>query len=321
MDGGKSWSAANAGLTAMSITRVAVDPHRPSTIWALGWTRLFNSEDDGRTWRAGNWGEPGLFASAFAIDQLNPNIIYAGLDNQEVWAGRLFQSTDGGTSWTASLLHCGIENLAPDPRNPNTIYAGTDWCGLYNTTDDGVSWNQVYASAEVGTIAIDPLDANTLYMAAVGNKTSGGLRIYKTLDGGVNWTSANSGLPDAGTDSVAALLIDPKIPNTLYAGVRDGLSGKSTLYGSTDGAASWNWIALGYPLAIDPQSPNVLYAALGDYTGVDAVFRSTDQGLNWTDVSAGLAGSYVGNLAFDPVDPSTVFAATNAGIFSITFVP
>ena len=68
-------------------------------------------------------------------------------------------------------------------------------------------------------------------------------------------------------------------------------------------------------MLIDPQNPATLYA--GTYAGV---FRSTDGGVNWTAVNAGLTSHAVVSLAFDPHDPATLYAGTlGGGVFGITF--
>ena len=65
----------------------------------------------------------------------------------------------------------------------------------------------------VRTLAIDPTDSMTLYAVS-----SGG--VFKSTDGGANWSPINNGLPNF---FVSALVIDPISPMTLYAGTSRGL--------------------------------------------------------------------------------------------------
>jgi hypothetical protein len=65
---------------------------------------------------------------------------------------------------------------------------------------------------EIGALAIDPATPTTLYAG-----TSRG--VFKSTNGGGNWSEANSGLTNTG---VRALAIDPATPTTLYAGTWGG---------------------------------------------------------------------------------------------------
>ncbi len=321
-DGGTNWRAANAGLLGQSTIKVAVDPQHPGTLYAAGWTRVFKSEDGGRTWRGGNWGAPTLFTGTLAIDPQNPNTIYAGQGSIDFLGslGGSFKSTDGGMNWTAMRvpgLHagvgCDIEDLVIDPQNPGTVYATSNSCGLSKTTDRGETWNVLDASS-CGSIVVDPLNSSTIYgprCVPGPNGSFGSSQVYKSLDGGMNWSLANSGL----SNPVTALLIDPKTPTTLYAGQYSNPAGYE-IYKSTDGAASWKRIGAGSPLAIDPQNSNILYALIAG-----GVSRSTDGGATWSSVNAGLPGPIAGALVFNPLNSNTVYAATIAGVFAITFTP
>ncbi len=78
-----------------------------------------------------------------------------------------------------------------------------------------------------------------------------GVGVYKSMDGGLNWQSANHGLTNLYINSLA---IDPTHPSTLYAGTYH-----NQVYKSQDGGNSWIWSGTGmqdqaivYTIAIDP---------------------------------------------------------------------
>jgi hypothetical protein len=115
--------------------------------------------------------------------------------------------------------------------DPNLVWVGTgennnrqssSWgdC-VYKSTDDGVHWTNMGLrnSKQVARIIIDPIDHDIVYVAALGDLwTSGGERgIYKSTDGGVNWTRVLDAGPDAGG---TALVMDPTNNKTLYAATR-----------------------------------------------------------------------------------------------------
>jgi hypothetical protein len=83
--------------------------------------------------------------------------------------------------------------------------------------------------------------------------------VFKSTNSGGNWTPVNSGLPS--DPSVFALAIDPKTPDTLYAGVWN-----RGVFKSTNGGETWAPVNNGLTntlvlaLAIDPKTPTNLYA-------------------------------------------------------------
>ena len=82
----------------------------------------------------------------------------------------------------------------------------------------------------VHALAIDPVTPTTLYAG-----TDGG-GVFKSTDGGGNWSAINTGLTNT---YVYALAIDPVTPTTLYAGTYDGV------FKSTDGGENWNAVNTG----------------------------------------------------------------------------
>jgi photosystem II stability/assembly factor-like uncharacterized protein len=294
-------------------------------------------------------------ALVVAINPQYSNTVYAGTANG------VFKSTDSGASW--SMANSGLPKpplipnvsvgttsvgvLAIDPRNPETIYADvlvspplgqTSTPNLFKSTDGGASWLAASSGLSVdrvnvdgthfvayviaGSLAIDPQDPNTLY-ATCANSCPPGSELFKSTDGGANWTAFGEGLPANGVLTIA---IDPLNPDTLYAVLRAGL------FKSTDGGANWIAAGSGLPtgnggsvvsLAIDPQNPDTLYTSIATCmpcTPSSGVFKSTDGGASWT--GSGLASSILVDpgysvplvLAIDPSNPNTVYAGTYDGI-------
>jgi hypothetical protein len=121
----------------------------------------------------------------------------------------------------------------------------------------------------VFSIAIDPNDPNTIYAGTPG----GG--IFKSSNGGENWSEVNTGLTHR---TVRALVINPKDSNTVYAGT----FGRG-VFKSTDGGESWSEVNPGLTnrnvtfLAIDPKNSNTIYAG----TNGNSIFASYDGGQTW----------------------------------------
>lgn len=271
---------------------------------------------------------------AIAVDPTTPTTVYAasGL------AG-IFKSTNGGGTWAAinnGLVASGsfstgsIVTLAVDPTTPTTLYAGTS-SGLLRSTDGGVNWNPLplvlSGLAAVDAVVIDPTTPTTIYVATTGWGPVGG-GVFKTTNGGTDWSAVGSGLPAApqsGLAGVTGLVIDPLTPTTLYA-VAGAYGSGTDLYKSIDGGTIWASASTGQSgtyvesLVIDPTAPTTLYAVLAPATGGGlGVFKTTDGGASWSAANSGLPGA-IWSVALDPASPSTLYAgeAITGGVFKST---
>ena len=179
---------------------------------------------------------------AVAIAPSNPQIVWVGTG--EDYNARLshpgsgiYKSTDGGDSWANKGLsdshHMSV--ILIHPQNPDVVYAAAMGYlfspnaerGVFKTADGGENWEQIlYIDEHTGVIdlVMDPTDPETLYAAAyekyrlpwhfeAGGENSA---IYKTQDGGANWTRLANGLPEGKLGRIG-LAIFPKDPNILYA--------------------------------------------------------------------------------------------------------
>jgi photosystem II stability/assembly factor-like uncharacterized protein len=251
-------------------------------------------------------GPGGGLVRALAPDPQNPGTLYAGKD------GGVFKSTDGGAHWSAmmaGLTSTNISVLAIDPRDSNTVYAGTEGGGVFKSTNGGAHWSPIntgliirWDAAYVIAFAIDPSDPNILFAG------TWGVGVFKSTDGGAHWTPMTTGLT---TSYVYMLVIDPLNPDILYAETHGG-----GVFKSTDGGTLWVPMNTGLtnlyaaPLVIDPLVPDTLYVG-----GGNGVFKSTNGGAEWS----ALIGSYVPALAIDPSNPSTVYAGSwGNGVYKST---
>lgn len=145
---------------------------------------------------------------------------------------------------------------------------------------------------------VDPSNPKTLYAA------TSDLGVFKSVDGGTTWASANSGI--AGT-SIQALAIDPVHPQTLYAAIVPGPGASaSAVYKSVDGANSWTMVDTEpfsvFQLAVDAQNPNIVWE-------IGASLRkTTDAGATWKSVA--FPGS-VQSMVLDPRVSGNLFAVSN----------
>jgi hypothetical protein len=108
--------------------------------------------------------------------------------------------------------------LAIDPSNPQTLYAGTGYGGVWKSSDGGANWaasSRGLTDSIVYSLAIDPGNPQTLYAGTV----NGGA--FKSSDGGASWAASSSGLPNSPYSDVWTLVIDSS--GILYALTSAGL--------------------------------------------------------------------------------------------------
>lgn len=232
--------------------------------------------------------------------------------------------------------------LVLDPSNSSTLYTGTflsqRWVastgvfldpqpipiipsGVFKSTNGGVTW--VHASAglprysgsinsahDVLALAIHPTTPSILWATTATTGVAVGLplfSLYKTIDGGLNWTESRSGIP-AGRD-IRALLVDPADGNVLYAAGGGTESNPGAVYKSDDGGATWRSISIGLPadsalaLAIDPVDRTVIHAGtnLGLWSQTQRPDADGDGASNATENNAPNSGDGNGDGTPDAI--------------------
>ncbi len=324
----------------VDIRSLAIDPTNPNIIYVGSRFGVFKTVDGGESWSAAGLGN--LSVEALAVDFVNPNTVFAGTyAGGNCFQTPLFKSTDGGETWSnqSTLVDCDISMIVMDPTSPNTLYAGSEvqyvFTGgiiLWKSVDGGAGWGGDRTGniglAHYGWV-INPANPQTLY--APGDVYDGfppnviysGL--FKSTDGGATWSA--TGL--TGKDRfVSAVSIDPRNPDTLYAGTLDyepGYRAFREMLKSTDGGVSWFAINSGLTglidttssisaLAIQADNPSTVYAG----TFGAGVFLSKNGGASWNEFNVGLTNLGVKALVIDP-SGRHLYAATSTGVFGCQF--
>jgi len=299
-NGGKQWGALP---TDPGLSTITTDPLRSGVLYGAGCGKFFTSQDAGRTWNRVNINSGDACPDQIIIHPADTRILYV-INSYE---GILLRSADGGR--TFGLLSVS-GSLALHPTNSQILYAGT-WEGIRKSVDGGVNWSLIRASPErVTALAISRIDPNVLYASAYRRG------VFKSTDGGETWLLASDGLA---SQEIAALLIHPTNPNSVYAG---GFLAGGGVYYTGDGGASWRAVNTGLvahsigAVAIDPRSPATLYAAAADTCeecgcGAGGMFKSVDGGLHWSFANRGISEPGVGSVAINPLNPTVVYAGAN----------
>jgi photosystem II stability/assembly factor-like uncharacterized protein len=196
------------------------------------------------------------------------------------------------------------------PGNPWLVYAATASGGLFKTTNGGTTWTPIFdheATISIGGIAVDPHNPDVVWVgtgeANARNSVSFGDGIYRTLDGGKTWR--NLGLKD--TRHISRVVVNPLNTNIVYVaalGHNTGPNEERGVFMTTDGGETWKKVLYidaehgCADLDMDANNPNILYATMWRFerrpwrftSGSDktAVFRSTDAGRTWTQLTNGM---------------------------------
>jgi photosystem II stability/assembly factor-like uncharacterized protein len=270
----------------------------------------------------------------FAVDPENADRYFVAVASGGVW-----RTVNNGTTWTPVFDTQGsysIGTVTIDPKNPSAVWVGTGennnqrsvsyGDGVYKSEDGGRTWHNMglRKSEHIAKILIDPRDSNVVYVAAPGPLWKGGgdRGLYKSTDGGKNWTSL---IKVGEYTGVADVIMDPRNPDILLAATHQRqrkyytlIHGgpESALWRSVDAGKTWNKVSGGVPmgelgrigLAYAPSHPGMIYAEIEAGEGRGGLYRSTDNGVTWerrnnTDSQ----GQYYAHVVVDPANAERVY--------------
>ncbi|MGH8232880.1 MAG: WD40/YVTN/BNR-like repeat-containing protein [Rhodanobacteraceae bacterium] len=224
------------------------------------------------------------------------------------------------------------------PDRPNVYYFVGAGSGVWKTDNAGRTWislgDKLGASA-MGAMAISPSNPKVIYIGsgqvAARWDIQSGNGVYKTTDGGKNWTHV--GLADS--KYTGRILVDPKDANTVLVGALGhyfGPNHERGVFRSTDGGETWRQTLFINPntgvvdLARDPEHPDVVFAAAWQirkhpwmaYFQHDAgpcsgLYKSSDDGVTWQRLSGnGWPAGVLGRIGLATGRGGVVYAVVNA---------
>lgn len=277
---------------------VQVDALHPGTMYVgFGSGGVWKTTNNGISWDCifQEQSSPGIGDMELAPS--DPHIMYVGTGenlkkprNFTLPGTGMYRSSDAGKTWQ----HIGLQDswsiaeIAIHPKNPDIVLAavlGHLWStnthrGLYKTTNGGKTWQQVlYKNDSTGAndVVIAPSNPDRMYASmwevypGISGKNSG---IYRSVDGGKNWSACVQGLPAGQKTGRIGLSVSHTNPLKVYALI-DNLNnppGKSAeLYRTTDGGLHWEkthtdtlsfFSVVGWyftDIAINPQNDDEVY--------------------------------------------------------------
>lgn len=300
------------------------------------------------------WQPIGLQTSnvrAVAVDPSTPGVLYAGTEELGV-----FKTVDFGKHWQPNnaglVISPTVYRIEIDPSQPQNVYiAIPDYPRFYYSKDGGQSWQQGGGLQHIPHIlSSHPLIKGRLFVGVWIFERSGG-QVYKSDDGGLNWTQVISGWVVA-----SSIIGHPLDSSRVY------VSGYG-VYRSQDGGNTWTRLLNGLPdgyitaMALHPTSPLTAYVSteVGIFKTIDGgdswsswgstppygaekllvssnnpeshyvssrcagVYVSPDEGRYWQPINNGLGNLCVNDIALDP-SSSRLYAATQDGIWALNLV-
>jgi len=220
-----------------------------------------------------------------------------------------------------------------------TVFVGAASGGVWKSVNGGTTYKPVFDREDVqsiGAVAIDPSNSKTVWVGSgeawLRNSVSVGDGIYKSTDGGENWT--NVGLKDS--EHIAKILVNPGDGNNVLACATGHLwndNDERGVYQTTDGGKTWNKVLAGANgssgcamIARSKQEPKTIYAAMWDFRRQgwtfrsggpgSGIFKSTDGGATWNELkdARGLPAKPYGRIAVQVAEskPNVVYANIEA---------
>jgi photosystem II stability/assembly factor-like uncharacterized protein len=356
-DGGRTWSRlARLGGDEYVLDHISIDPQDSNRIYVSAWSsagqqigEIFRTQDGGATWQT----LPAMHGKSIRAMHM-----YKG-DSKILVAGALdgvYRTKDGGDTWqhlspANSTEIKNIESIAVDPKDPNTVYAGT-WHLAWKTSDGGANWQHINKGmiddSDVFSVIVDHDNPSIVFASACSG-------IYKSETGGDLFDKIK-GIPFSARRT-RVLKQDPTNENIVYAGTTEGLwktvdlgkvwkrvsspdvvvndvmidprdsnkvllaTDRSGVMASTNGASTWSTSNQGYAhryvsaILADNKDAKTLYVGVVNDREYGGVFYSKDAGQHWLQKAAGLGGKDV--FALKQSSTGMLIAGTNHGMYSL----
>jgi len=288
---------------------------------------VWKTENEGTSWKPIFDQAASASIGDIALDPSNPDILWVGTGEANIFRSSqsgsgIYKTSDKGKTWSFMGLENSltISRIIVHPQNSNVVWvaaSGNEWTsnkerGVYKTVDGGKTWKKIlYVNELTGAndLVIHPTNPDILYATTwqrirkkwndPRNETGyDGSGIWKTINGGDDWSPVNNGLPEARYRGRIGIDIARSNPEVLYAFVdnyeiiREGEGDESDSYGRPKGG--------------------VIKGAV--------IFRSDNGGEKWTQVSgqtekmkkymewhSATYGWVFGQMRVDPNDENTIY--------------
>lgn len=293
-----------------------IDPTNPNSLICGNDGGIFTTTAGANPWTK-SYDLPISQFYASEIDYLQPQIKLGGTQDN----GTL--KSDGSiNNWDFIYGGDGFHTKV-DYTNSNIIYAEYQFGGIGRSTNGGQNFSNIRNGIDFTRTnwstpyVLDILDPQILYI--------GTYKLHRTTNRGNSWTEISSDLtrgPNGrlGTITcVTSAVESDNVTRVIYVGTDD-----AKLSVSTNSGTSWEDRTGILPqryitdVLADKRDPATAYVTLSGYNLDETnphVFRTTDYGLNWTDISGNIPDVPVNSIIIDYDEDSTLYIGTDAGVF------
>lgn len=315
IDGGVTFSAFGTGLATGTRTHFDFAKVNPAIMYASVYSstvNIYKSTNYGANWtllsvnsEIGSQGGQAWYDLYLRVNPKNPSKVYVGIID-------VFRSIDGTNftnitnGYSGGNVHVDQHFLFFHPTDENTYFVCNDG-GIWKTTNNGdafTNYNQNLTLTQFYRIAASPFTPSRILG---GTQDNGTQQTYSSL----NWAAAFGG--DGGE-----VCFNPFNSNYIIGETQNG-----GLVRTTNGGTSWlnattgintgenvTWVA---PIIHHPTTSGTFYVAR------QSIYRSTDNGGNWTAISGNVNGtSAVREMCISQSDPNIMFATSSSSVFKST---
>lgn len=319
-NGGGSW-------TPLADENIHADQH--SMVWNNAGSGLWAGHDGGMSYSNDNGATFSTSANFLPITQFvnidvgvsNTNVLFGGSQDNG-----MARTTNGGSTWDQVLGGDG-GGVAIDPNNSNNVFislglyggnwafrrlkstnTGSNWSFIDNGIDNSTQWYHKIRSD------LDP----TLYLYA-----NSGNFVYRSTTLGTAWTKLNT-TAFPGTN-ISNLNVSRYVSPTaiVYASLNPGTTTGEKLRVHESGV--WYERSTGFPGSVGvrgvkphPVNINIAYALMNGLSAGNKIFKSTNRGINWTNISGNLPNVPMGDMVPHPFNDNLLYVGTEMGCYKST---
>jgi len=288
---------------------------------------LYKSLNNGVNWTVmGTDFLPNLQCASVCIDYTNDSIIYLGTGDPNYYGTSygVYKTTNGGITWAPANISIGNRmalELLMDPQDHNILIAATN-NGIWKTYDGGQNWTVKHVGGQFTDMKWKPnINTNTLYAVNMDE-------VFKSTDRGETWVKITSGTtPPGGNGGGMRIAVSEADSNIVYVAMEadegtviksvDAGDNFTTVYHNpsvsltgydSGGGGQGNY---NFSLCADPTDANKVYLAS------HVVWKSTDGGINWTQLTQwwAILHTDMHHILLNPYNPSQLWEANDGGVW------
>ena len=276
---------------------------------------VYFSADGGGSFSSNTFSIPITQFYGIGIDQTQDNVTYGGTQDN----GTLSGANVSADNWGGILGGDGTFTLV-DPKNPSIVYCA-------NPGGDGQPYPSISTNGGYGVLStnginpkIDSLAWLNPFAADQNNVYWGCMRLLYSTNQGAKWNNCTKVFGQAYVQTTISTIDAFGDGKTVLVGTGGGNVYITNNVTASNGNATFTDVSAGLPgrwvtcVKFSPSSKTTFYATCSGF-GAGHVFKTTDNGAHWTNISSSLPDIPVDALVMDPTNPTVLYIGTDVGVF------